>query len=137
VFGLSFGEFVVLIIVAVVVVGPRNMPGLLRQAGLFIGKLRRMAIDLRADSGIDDILHEEGLREEYEKFRRLASGTVPLDDEPHAPAPGDPYAAPTDPAAAETALPKADPNAVATGEKAPGEPEAPAASDGTEPPRKA
>ena len=102
-FGLSFGEFVVLFIVAVVVVGPRNLPSLLRNAGLLIGKLRRMAVDLRADSGIDDILHEEGPREEYEKFRRLASGAVPVDDDPYPPPPAgapavapiaDPHAAP-------------------------------------------
>jgi sec-independent protein translocase protein TatB len=143
VFGLSFGEFVVLVIVAVVVVGPRNLPSLLRNAGLFIGKLRRMAIDLRADSGIDEILREEGLREEYEKFRQLASGTIPLDDEPHAPAPADPnvsadpYASAQNPhatpAADPNALPATAPNGVAAEQKADAE-QAPALSDTAEPP---
>jgi sec-independent protein translocase protein TatB len=132
VFGLSFGEFVVLIIIAVVVVGPRNMPGLLRNAGIFIGKLRRMAVDLRADSGIDEILHEEGLREEYEKFRRLASGSIPLDEDPPVPAGDNPYTAAR--ADAPPAEPAADPNAVATDEKAVAEKEPPTASGGAEPP---
>ena len=96
-FGLSFGEFFVLIVVAIVVVGPRNLPAFLRNLGRMIGKLRRMAVDLRADSGIDEILREEGLREEYENFRRLASGAVPIEDDPYAQPPAKP-AAPEPPA---------------------------------------
>jgi sec-independent protein translocase protein TatB len=118
VFGLSFGEFVVLIVVALVVVGPRNLPSLLRNAGQLIGKLRRMAVDLRADSGIDDILREEGLREEYEKFRRLASGAVPIEDDPK----------PTTPAAEAPAAPVVDPYAT------PGEVAEPPSRASPEPP---
>jgi Tat protein translocase TatB subunit len=80
VFGLSFGEMVVLGVVAMVVVGPRNLPALLRQAGQLIGRLRRMAIDLRAESGIDEILDAEGIRSEIDNFRRLASGAISPDE---------------------------------------------------------
>jgi sec-independent protein translocase protein TatB len=79
VFGLSFGEMVVLGVVALVVVGPRNLPSLLRTAGQLIGRLRRMAIDLRAESGIDEILDAEGIRTEIDNFRRLASGAIDPD----------------------------------------------------------
>ncbi len=78
---MSFGEVVVLALVAIVVVGPRNLPGLMREAGRWIGKLRRMANDLRTDSGIDDILEIEGLRSELQTFRRLAAGEFVLDED--------------------------------------------------------
>jgi sec-independent protein translocase protein TatB len=80
VFGLSFGEIVLIGIVAMVVVGPRNMIPLMRTAGQAIGKLRRMANDLRAESGIDEILNAEGIRSEIDNFRRLASGALSPED---------------------------------------------------------
>src|SRR5262245_11017092 len=77
---MSFGEMVVLGVVALVVVGPRNLPSLLRTAGQLIGRLRRMAVDLRAESGIDEILDAEGIRSEIDNFRRLASGAIDPDE---------------------------------------------------------
>src|SRR5215813_11717729 len=74
---------VVLTVVALVVVGPRNLPTMLRTLGRTIGKLRRMALDLRAESGIDKILEAEGIQEEIHNFRRLVTGElIDLDDEP-------------------------------------------------------
>jgi sec-independent protein translocase protein TatB len=77
---MSFGEMVVLGVVALVVVGPRNLPSLLRGAGQLIGKVRRMANELRVESGIDEILDAEGIRSEIDNFRRLASGAISPDD---------------------------------------------------------
>ena len=77
---MSFGEMLVLGVVAIVVVGPRNLPSLLRNAGQMIGRLRRMANEIRAESGIDEILEVEGIRSEIDNFKRLASGQVSLDD---------------------------------------------------------
>lgn len=76
VFGLGFGEMVVLGIVLIVVVGPRELPKLLRSVGRGITKLRQMSTELRAQSGIDDILEEEGLREDLEAIRSLSRGRV-------------------------------------------------------------
>jgi sec-independent protein translocase protein TatB len=77
---MSFGEMVVLGVVALVVVGPRNLPTLLRSAGQLIGKVRRMANELRVESGIDEILDAEGIRSEIDNFKRLASGAISPDD---------------------------------------------------------
>jgi Tat protein translocase TatB subunit len=74
---MSFGEMLVLGLVAIVVVGPRNFPALLRSAGQMIAKVRRVANDLRTESGIDEILENEGIRSEIENFRRLATGPLP------------------------------------------------------------
>ncbi len=75
-FGLGFGELVVIIIVGVVVVGPRDLPRLLRTLGQWAGKLRRMAADLRVQSGIDDVLREGDLRRDIEEIRKLARGEL-------------------------------------------------------------
>jgi len=76
VFGLSFGEFVVLVLVAVVVLGPKEMPRYLRKAGLFAGRLRRMAYDMRQKSGIDEVLRTEGIDRDIAEIRRLARGEI-------------------------------------------------------------
>ncbi|MEO6576498.1 MAG: twin-arginine translocase TatA/TatE family subunit, partial [Polyangiaceae bacterium] len=39
-FGLSFGELVVLIVVAIVVIGPKDLPKILRKLGQWSGKMR-------------------------------------------------------------------------------------------------
>lgn len=60
-FGLSFGELVMLLLVAVIVLGPKELPRYLRKAGQLAGQLQRMARDMRAKSGIDDVLRSEGI----------------------------------------------------------------------------
>ncbi|MDB4996229.1 MAG: Twin-arginine translocation protein TatB [Myxococcaceae bacterium] len=75
-FGLSFGELVVLVIVAVVVIGPRDLPKMLRKLGQWAGKLRRMAAEMRAQSGIDDVLKADGLGEDIAEIRKLARGEI-------------------------------------------------------------
>jgi sec-independent protein translocase protein TatB len=71
VFGLSFTEIVMLLLVAVVVIGPRQLPVMLRTAGRWLTKLRRMAFDMREQSGIDDILRNEGLEQDIRQLRAL------------------------------------------------------------------
>jgi sec-independent protein translocase protein TatB len=73
VFGLSFGELVVLLLVCVVVLGPKELPRYLRKAGQLAGQLRRLAYDMRAKSGIDEILRSEGIGADIAEIRRLAT----------------------------------------------------------------
>ncbi len=75
-FGLSFGELMVLLIVAVVVLGPKELPRYLRKAGQFAGQLRRMASDMRQKSGIDEVLRTEGIDLDIAEIRRLARGEL-------------------------------------------------------------
>jgi sec-independent protein translocase protein TatB len=72
VFGLGFGEIAVLLIVGIIVVGPRNLPTLMRSAGQWISKLRRMSTELRAQSGIDELIRQEGLEREIQEIRSLS-----------------------------------------------------------------
>ncbi len=75
-FGLSFGELLVIIVVALVIFGPEELPKVLRKAGQFAGKMRRMASDLRTKSGIDDVLKHEGIAEDLHEIRKLARGEL-------------------------------------------------------------
>jgi sec-independent protein translocase protein TatB len=76
VFGLSFGELCVLLIVAIVVLGPKELPRYLRKAGEVAGRLRRLAYEMREKSGIDEVLRTEGIDREIAEFRRLARGEI-------------------------------------------------------------
>lgn len=75
-FGFSFSELVVVVVVALVVMGPKDLPKMLRKLGRWAGKLRRMAADLRAQSGIDDALRSEGLADDIAEIRKLARGEL-------------------------------------------------------------
>ena len=70
-FGFSIPELVVVLLVGIVVVGPRELPELLRTAGKWVAKLQRLAFDMRSQSGIDKILQDEGLLDDIQQLRKL------------------------------------------------------------------
>ena len=53
-------------------VGPRKLPTLMRSSGQWVSKLRRMSTELRAQSGIDDLIRQEGLEREIQEIRSLS-----------------------------------------------------------------
>lgn len=61
-------EFLLTAIVAVVVIGPKDLPVALRTAGRWMGKARRMSNHLRA--GIDTMIREAELQEMEEQWRK-------------------------------------------------------------------
>ncbi|NOU27648.1 MAG: twin-arginine translocase subunit TatB [Polyangiaceae bacterium] len=73
---MGFWEIVMIVIVAIVVIGPKDLPKVLRRLGQYAGKLRRMAADLRSQSGIDDALRMEGLSDDINEIRKLARGEL-------------------------------------------------------------
>lgn len=64
------------VVVALVVMGPKDLPKMLRRLGQWSGKIRRAAADLRAQSGIDDALRSEGLSDDLAEIRKLARGEL-------------------------------------------------------------
>lgn len=70
-FGLDATELLVLVIVGIVVVGPKKLPQMMRTAGQWVAKLRRLSTNLRSQSGIDEILRIEGLEKEMRELRAL------------------------------------------------------------------
>lgn len=75
-FGLGFGEVVLLVIVAIVVVGPRQLPSMMRTAGQWVTRIRRMSTDLRAQSGIDQLMRDEGIDRSIQEIRSLSNINV-------------------------------------------------------------
>lgn len=74
-FGISFSEIAVIAVIALVVVGPQKLPGMLRTMGLWIRKIRKMTTEVRAQTGIDEILREEGIDGVHE-LRSLLRGEI-------------------------------------------------------------
>jgi sec-independent protein translocase protein TatB len=74
VFGLSFSELVVIAVVALVAVGPQKLPGMLRTMGQWVRKLRQMTTEVRAQTGIDEILRAEGLHGGLSELRTIMRG---------------------------------------------------------------
>jgi sec-independent protein translocase protein TatB len=74
VFGVSFTELAVIIVVALVVVGPHKLPGMLRTAGEWARKVRRLTTEVRAQTGIDDILRAEGIDGGLNELRGMMRG---------------------------------------------------------------
>lgn len=60
-FEIGFWELVVIGVVALIVVGPEQLPGLARKAGLWVGKARRMVAEVKAE--VDRELHLEELKQ--------------------------------------------------------------------------
>lgn len=75
-FGLSFSELIVVLLVAMVVLGPKELPRYLRKAGQFAGRLRRLAYEMREKSGIDEVLRTEGIDEHIAEIRKLTRGEI-------------------------------------------------------------
>ena len=75
-FGVSFPELLVLGTVALLVLGPEKLPGMLRTMGQWVTKLRRLTTEVRYQSGIDDVLRAEGFEGGLNELRSIMRGGV-------------------------------------------------------------
>lgn len=75
-FGFSFSELALTAIVALLVVGPKKLPQMLRTLGTWVRKIRQMTTEVRAQTGIDDILKQEGLEGGIAELRSLVRGDL-------------------------------------------------------------
>ena len=66
-FDIGASELLVIVIVAVLVIGPKDMPLALRTVGRWIGKVRRVSSHFR--SGIDTMIREAELEELEKKWK--------------------------------------------------------------------
>ena len=127
-FDIGFQELLVIVIVAVLVIGPKDMPMAMRTAGRWIGKVRKVSSHFR--TGIDAMVREAELEDMEKKWkaqneeimRRSAAATEanagepvmtgppPVDAPVDAPAPQTPEPPKSD--TAESAAPKAASDAV-------------------------
>lgn len=145
-FGISFGELLLVGLVALLVLGPERLPGAARTAGLWIGRLKRsfnsIKMEVEREIGADDIrrqLHNEHILSMEQEARRI------LDPKASPVKPAEPADAPpavpadaTAPAAPNQSVPFVPPAAAAspapdTSTAAPASPPTP--SDQPQPPR--
>lgn len=82
-FDIGFGELVICLVVALVVIGPEQLPGTVRTVGLWIGRLKRSLRDTRSEIerqiGADDIrrqLHNEEILQNIEATRRQFQNSI-------------------------------------------------------------
>jgi sec-independent protein translocase protein TatB len=70
-FEIAWSELFIIVIVAIIVVGPKELPGMLRALGRVVGKLRRSADEFRRQ--FEDSMREAGgedLQRELNELRR-------------------------------------------------------------------
>jgi sec-independent protein translocase protein TatB len=97
-FGIDSGELLIIAVVALVVIGPKDLPRVMRTIGQFVGRARGMARHFR--TGVDAMIRESELEDMDKKWK--ADNARIMREHP---------AAPGDAAWAEPALDDADPPA--------------------------
>ena len=101
-FGIDSTEFLVIVVIAVIVIGPKDLPRALYKLGQIVGKAQGMARHFR--TGIDAMVREVELEELEKKW--AAQNQRIMQEHPALEAPADEAAAAADelvPAAAATA----------------------------------
>ncbi|MBL8715014.1 MAG: twin-arginine translocase TatA/TatE family subunit [Myxococcales bacterium] len=71
---MSFGEILVIALLAIVVVGPKDLPRVLRMAGRLLGQAKRAIADVRRETGLDEVL-----RGDFQDLERLADHIERID----------------------------------------------------------
>lgn len=61
-------------VVALLILGPKKLPAALRTVGKSIRKLRNLTTEVRQQSGIDDVLREEGFAGGLNELRSVMRG---------------------------------------------------------------
>lgn len=87
-FDIGFGELVLIGIVALIVVGPKDLPGLFRAFGRFTGRMRGMANEFRRtleaaadDTGLNDVKKDfQNTQNDFEKTQNDLKRSMRIDD---------------------------------------------------------
>ncbi len=113
-FDVGASELLMIAVVAIVVIGPKDMPGALRQAGRWIGKARKVSSHFR--TGLDSMIREAEMEDMEKKWKAQNEKVMamhPNGGPPEAaqtgayPSPQAPAPAPaTSPVTAESAVPE-------------------------------
>ncbi|MBX9913124.1 MAG: Sec-independent protein translocase protein TatB [Pseudomonadaceae bacterium] len=82
-FGISFGELLLIGLIALLVLGPERLPGAARTAGLWVGRLKRsfnaIKQDVEREIGADEIrrqLHNENVMALQSKSKAASSSIL-------------------------------------------------------------
>jgi sec-independent protein translocase protein TatB len=61
-FGIGFGEMLIIGIILLIAVGPKDLPKLMKTVGKGMREVRKASNDLRKSTGIDELLNDDELR---------------------------------------------------------------------------
>ncbi|HNJ47243.1 MAG TPA: Sec-independent protein translocase protein TatB [Novosphingobium sp.] len=108
-FDIGWDEMLFTLIVAIVVIGPKDLPRALRTAGRWIGKVRRVSGHFR--SGIETMIREAELADMEKQWKEqnaaiMAAHPAPSGAEAALPDPGMTYAEPLPPDTPPAAQPE-------------------------------
>ena len=137
-FDISWGKLVLIGVVALIVIGPKELPAVLRTVGQWMGKIRRMAAEFQGQfqeamreaemtdlkkqfdettSSVKSAFDTTGMKNEIDKLIGDPAGTdTPA---PSAPVSSDPTTPPSDPVAAAPVPPSAPTDPVAAADAPP------------------
>ena len=76
-FDIGASELLLVVTVAIVVIGPKDLPFALRSAGRWVGKIRRVSGHFR--SGIDTMIREAELEDMEKKWREQNTAVMASD----------------------------------------------------------
>lgn len=77
--GIGGSELILIAVVALIVVGPKDLPKLLRQLGRFVAKMRSMADEFR--TSFDDMARQSELEDLRKEVEALRSTQTPVIDD--------------------------------------------------------
>jgi sec-independent protein translocase protein TatB len=102
-FDIGWSELLVIIVVAIVVVGPKELPKLMGTFGHYAGKLRRAAADFQRQ--FDEAMRDTEVAEVKKAMEAVRAETTSLDQPVMLPKLDTPQASPTPPSARPAAPP--------------------------------
>src|SRR5690606_23231727 len=100
-FDIGSAELLLIVIVAVIVIGPKDLPLALRTAGRWIGKIRKVSGHFRA--GLDTMIREAEMEEMEKKWREQNENIMRAHPEGGPPGPEQTGAYPAGPVASPPA----------------------------------
>jgi sec-independent protein translocase protein TatB len=88
-FGVDSSEFVIVAVLALIFIGPKDLPKVMRTVGYWVGRMRGMARHFT--SGIENMMREAELEEMEKKWREENERIMRLHpSDAHYPEPGQP-----------------------------------------------
>ena len=69
-FGISFSEILLILVIAVIIFGPEQLPGIARKTGRLVASLRNMGMNFRAQ------FYEQSGLNQFENIRQEVQATL-------------------------------------------------------------